>query len=87
MDVLIIDDLGIGQMRDQDHHDLLEILEDRYGNRSTIMTSQLPPGKWHPVLGDPTVADAVCDRILHNAHKIVLKGPSRRKEDQPKKKR
>lgn len=81
MDVLVIDDWGVGRRaREQDHHDLLEVLEDRHGNRSTIMTSQLPSEKWHETLSDPTVADAVCDRVLHNAHKIALKGPSRRKE-------
>src|SRR5439155_27201722 len=59
---------------------LLEILEDRYGSRSTIVTSQLPPAQWHDHIGEPTLADAICDRLLHNAHRIVLKGPSRRKE-------
>jgi DNA replication protein DnaC len=87
MDVLVIDDWGVGtRVREQDHHDLLEVLEDRNGNRSTIMTSQLPPNKWHETLNDPTVADAMCDRVLHNAHKIALKGPSRRKEAGSKKK-
>ncbi len=52
-----------------------------YGTRSTIMTSQLPTTKWHDYLGDPTMADAICDRLLHNAHRLALKGPSRRKED------
>ena len=87
MDVLVIDDWGVGRRaREQDHYDLLEVLEDRHGNRSTIMTSQLPPNKWHESLGDPTVADAICDRVLHNAHRIALKGPSRRKEAGSKKK-
>ena len=63
--------------RDQERRDLLEILEDRYGHRSTIITSQLPPAKWHDHLGDPTIADAICDRLLNNAHRLVLKGPSR----------
>ena len=58
-----------------------EILEDRYKERATIFASQLPPTKWHEYLGDPTLADAICDRLLHNAHRIVLKGPSRRKEE------
>jgi len=53
---------------------------DRYGSRSTIMTSQLPPAKWHDQLGEATIADAILDRILHGAHRIALKGPSRRKE-------
>lgn len=79
VDVLIIDDWGNAPLRDQERHDLLEILDDRYGTRSTIMTSQLEPKLWHDHIGDPTNADAICDRILHNAHKVRLKGPSRRK--------
>jgi DNA replication protein DnaC len=86
VDVLVIDDWGIAPAKDQERRDLLEILEDRYGSRSTIMTSQLPPEVWHDNLGDPTIADAVCDRVLHNAHRIVLKGPSRRKPDGKKEK-
>jgi len=81
VDVLIIDDWGLAPPKDNERRDLLEILEDRYGNRSTIITSQLPTTKWHDHLGDPTIADAVCDRLLHNAHRLVLKGPSRRKEE------
>jgi DNA replication protein DnaC len=80
IDVLLIDDWALSPARESDRHDLLEVIEDRYGQRSTIITSQLPPSKWHDYLGDPTVADAILDRLLHNAHKIVLKGPSRRKE-------
>jgi DNA replication protein DnaC len=79
-DVLVLDDWGLGGMRDQDRRDLLEILEDRSATRSTIITSQLPPAKWHDYLADPTTADAICDRLLHPAHRLVLKGPSRRKE-------
>ena len=67
-------------MQDQERRDLLEILEDRYATRSTIITSQLPPAQWHDYLADATVADSICDRLLHNAHRIVLQGPSRRKE-------
>jgi len=81
VDVLVIDDWGLAAPTDQERRDLLEVLEDRYGLRSTIMTSQLPPSKWHDHLGDPTIADAVCERILHNAHRLALKGPSRRKEE------
>ena len=80
VDVLVIDDWGLAPPKDQERRDLLEIVEDRYGTRSTIITSQVPPTKWHDHIGDPTVADAVCDRLLHNAHRLVLKGPSRRKE-------
>ena len=79
IDVLVIDDWCHAPLRDQERRDLLEILDDRYGARSTIMTSQLPTTKWHDHIGDPTHADAICDRVLHNAHRIVLKGPSRRK--------
>ena len=84
MDVLVIDDWGLTPVREQERCDLLEIFEDRYASRSTIMTSQLQPERWHDHLGDPTLADAICDRLLHNAHKIALKGPSRRKEEQIK---
>ena len=70
----------LAPVQDQERRDLLEILEDRYGSRSTIVTSQLPPGQWHDHLGEPTLAGAICDRLLHNAHRLVLKGPSRRKE-------
>jgi DNA replication protein DnaC len=81
IDVLVIDDWGLAPLRDQDRRDLLEVFEDRYGTRSTILTSQLPVEHWHDHLGEATVADAICDRLLHNAHRIALKGPSRRKEN------
>ena len=80
IDVLVLEDWGLGALRDQDRRDLLEILEDRSETRASIITSQLPPDQWHDYLGDPTVADAICDRLLHNAHRLKLKGPSRRKE-------
>ena len=80
LDVLVIDDWGLAPVQEQERRDLLEILEDRYGTRSTIVTSQLPPAQWHEHIGDATLADAICDRLLHNAHRLVLKGPSRRKE-------
>src|SRR5712691_8926042 len=80
MDVLLIDDFALAPLQEPDRRDLLEILEDRYGTRSTMITSQLPPAQWHDYIGEPTLADAICDRLLHNAHRIVLKGPSRRKE-------
>lgn len=80
INVLVIDDFGLAPLEDHDKQDLLEVLEDRYATGSTIVTSQLPPDKWHEHLGDPTVADAICDRLLNNAHRLVLKGPSRRKE-------
>lgn len=79
-DVLVLDDLGLGTLREAHRHDLLEVLEDRYGDRSTIVTSQLPISKWHDWVNDPTLADAILDRLVHNAYKIELKGPSGRKE-------
>ncbi len=82
IDVLVIDDWALAAVQEQERQDLLEILEDRHGTRSTIVTSQLPVPKWHAHIGDPTLADAICDRLLHNAHRLVLKGPSRRKEAQ-----
>jgi DNA replication protein DnaC len=80
-DVLVIDDWALAPMTAEQRADLLEILEDRYGNRSTIFASQLEAKLYHEYLGDPTVADAVCDRLLHNAHRVALNGPSRRKEE------
>lgn len=80
VDVLVIDDFAIAPVTDVERRHLLELLEDRYGTRSTIVTSQLAPSDWHDYLADPTLADAICDRIVHHAHRLVLKGPSRRKE-------
>jgi DNA replication protein DnaC len=80
VDVLLVDDFGLDALSPHDRRDFLELLDDRHGARSTIMTSQLPVGQWHEFIGDPTLADSICDRLLHNAHRIVLKGPSRRKE-------
>jgi DNA replication protein DnaC len=85
VDVLVLDDFGHAQLRDQERRDLLEILDDRYGVRSTIVTSQAPPDAWHDLIGEPTHADGICDRLLHNTHRLVLKGPSRRKEESKKK--
>ena len=67
------------KMNAENRRDLLEVLEDRYGIRSTIATSQLPMGEWHNVIGDPTLADAILDRLVHNAYKINLRGESMRK--------
>ena len=78
-DVLVLDDFAIAPLTEDARRDLLEILEDRYGLRSTVFTSQLKTDRWHAFLADPTVADAICDRVLHGAHKIALAGPSRRK--------
>ena len=67
-------------LADSERHDLLEILEDRHGRRSTLVTSQLPVAGWHQSLGDPTLADAILDRLVHNAYKIELRGESLRKK-------
>lgn len=80
--VLLIDDLGLAPMTDMDRRDLLEVIEDRHGCASTIVTSQLPLELWHDNVGDPTLADAILDRLIHNAHKIELKGASMRKTKQ-----
>lgn len=79
-DLLILDDWGLAKLRDQDRRDLLEVIDDRDALRSTLLASQLPVSKWHDYLGDPTIADAIADRLLHNSHRVVLKGPSRRKQ-------
>lgn len=82
-DVLILDDWGLAPLGDQQRRDVLEVLEDRHGMRSTVVTSQLPIDTWHDHIGNPTIADAVLDRLVHNAHKLTMKGPSRRKEKAP----
>lgn len=80
VDVLLLDDWGLGSLKEAQRHDLLEVVEDRYGRVSTVVTSQLPISKWHEWIGDPTVADAVLDRLVNNAYKIELRGHTRRKE-------
>ena len=82
------DDFGLGPLTDTQRRELLEVLEDRYGRRATLLTSQLPFDHWHDVMGDATFADAILDRLVHNAHKITLEGASMRrknttKHDQP----
>lgn len=77
--VLILDDWGIDQLDRQERRDLLEVIEDRYEQSSTIITSQLPVQMWHNFIGDNTIADAVCDRLINNAYKIDIKGDSMRK--------
>jgi DNA replication protein DnaC len=79
-EVLILDDFLIGPMKDNERRDLLEVLEDRYDRSSTVVTSQLPTKSWHETLADPTIADAICDRLVHNAHVVALRGPSMRKK-------
>lgn len=81
VDVLVLDDWGLAAVPPASRQDLLEVIDDRTGTRSTIVTSQLPTKLWHDHIGDPTIADAICDRLLNSAHKLELKGPSRRKTD------
>ena len=81
--LLILDDWGLVKLTTEQRRDLLEILEDRHGARSTLATSQLPVEKWHAMIGDPTLADAILDRLVHNAYKINLKGESMRKQKKP----
>ena len=77
--LLILDDWGLATLSDENRRDILELLEDRYGRGATIVTSQLPVDHWHQALGDPTLADAILDRLLHNAYKLSLRGDSMRK--------
>jgi DNA replication protein DnaC len=79
-DLLVLDDYGLLELNQEQRHDLLEILEDRHGLKSTLVTSQLPVEHWHEQIGDPTLADAILDRLVHSAHKIKLKGESMRKK-------
>jgi DNA replication protein DnaC len=78
-DLLILDDWGPERLTANQRRDLMEIVEDRHGNGSTLITSQLPRDTWHEVVGDPTFADAILDRIVHNAYRLELDGPSMRK--------
>jgi DNA replication protein DnaC len=80
LDVLVLDDFLIGPLKDQERRDLVEILEDRYGKSSTVVTTQVPTKNWHEKLADPTMADAICDRVIHNAHVLALRGPSLREK-------
>jgi len=79
----VLDDLCLHPFTDAQRRDLLEILEDRYGRRSTVVTSQLPVAAWHDAIGDATLADAVLDRLVHNAYELPLKGESKRKDKAP----
>lgn len=78
--LLILDDFGLTPLADATQRDLLEIIDDRFDKTSTLVTSQLPVANWHEYLGDPTLADAILDRLVHNAYKIELKGESMRKK-------
>jgi DNA replication protein DnaC len=79
-ELLVLDDFGLAPLNQEQRHDLLEILEDRHNIRSTIVTSQLPEDHWHEQIGDPTLADAILDRLVHAAYRIQLKGESMRKQ-------
>lgn len=80
-DLIILDDWAIAPLSQPERNDLLEVLDDRVGTRSTLITSQLPPDHWHAWLNDPTLADAILDRVLHAAHRIALTGESLRKPE------
>ena len=80
IDVLVVDDWAHAPMAESERRDFLEICEDRYQTRSTILTSQLPVAKWHEQIGDPTLADSILDRLVHNAHRIEMRGESMRKD-------
>jgi len=79
IDLIVLDDWGLAKLHAEQRRDLLELLDDRHGHRSTIVTSQLPVDHWHEVIGDPTLADAILDRLVHNAYRLHLKGESMRK--------
>ena len=78
--LLVLDDLALTPLNDTERRDLLEVTEERHGGSSTLITSQLPIENWHDHIGDPTIADAILDRLIHNAHRIQLKGGSMRKK-------
>ena len=79
VNLLILDDWGLEPLTQSQRNDLLEIMDDRHNQSSTIVTSQLPVSKWHDSIGDATLADAILDRLIHNAHRLELKGKSMRK--------
>src|SRR5262249_27716111 len=78
VELLILDDWGLSPLTSQQGRDLLDIVDDRHGRRSTIVTSQVPVEHWHELIADPTIADAVLDRLVHTAHRLALDGPSMR---------
>jgi DNA replication protein DnaC len=80
IDLLLFDDWGLTKLNAEQRHDLMEIMEDRHGLKSTLLASQFPVDKWHDIIADPTLADAILDRLIHNAYKINLKGDSMRKK-------
>ena len=80
VDLIVLDDFGLAAFNDEQRRDLLEILEDRYQRKSTLVTSQFPVEQWHDLIGDPTLADAILDRLVHHAYRVQLKGDSLRKQ-------
>jgi DNA replication protein DnaC len=82
-DLLLLDDWGLAALSEENHRDLLELLEDRHERRSTLVASQVPVDHWHEVIGNPTLADAILDRLIHNAYKLSLTGESMRKRRAP----
>lgn len=82
VNLLIVDDWGLSTLSDTERRDFLEIMEDRYNVRSTIVSSQIPVDKWHDLIGEPTIADAICDRLIHNSYKLKLTGKSMRGGDE-----
>ncbi len=80
VDVLILDDFLLNPMTETERRDLLEVIEDRYDKSSTVITTQVPTKSWHEALNDPTIADAICDRLVHNAHVLKLGDPSIRRK-------
>jgi len=80
LDLLLVDDWAMAPLADSERRDFLEICEDRYQQRSMILTSQLPVAKWHEQIGDPTLADSILDRLVHHAHRIEMRGESMRKK-------
>jgi DNA replication protein DnaC len=83
IDVLVIDDCAMAPLNEAERREVWEISEDRYQTRSTILTSQLPVSRWHEQIGDPTIADGILDRLVHNAHRIEVCGESMRKKRNP----
>jgi len=79
VDLLVLDDWGPDRLSASQRRDLMEMVEDRHGRGSILITSQLPVASWHDVIGEPTLADAILDRIVHNAYRLELDGPSMRK--------
>lgn len=82
-DLLILDDWATALLTDENRRDMLEIMEDRYQRKASLVAAQLPLEHWHDAIGDPTLADAILDRLVHNAHKITIKGESMRKKKHP----